>query len=226
MNFILAFDTTAENLSIALSDGQKIIDQFIHPRKLAPAETILNSMEFFLTRNNIKLEEIDKFLTLNGPASFIRIRVGITVAKALSFLFPNAEFYTINYFEIYNYLFFQEFSQHSLSEKNKKITILYGYGDIFYVEFLKEKIEFQKSMKLNEVQDFLGKNNIDCILCDSKSEKFLLNLNKSIDIFNIENRIKNYSEILIQTFLSFEERGKILEPFYLMTPIFRKINSS
>ena len=225
MNFALAFDTTAANLSLSLALNGKIIDKFINPRKLSPAETILNSVEFFLLKNNLKLEEISQFFVVNGPASFIRIRISITVAKALAFLFQNAKFYTINYFEIYHYLFNKDFP----SIINKKMIILYGYGDIFYVEFSdhsQNETSFQKAMKASEIKDFIQNNKINCLICDEKSTNTFLNLDTTIKIIDLSKKIENLSEIAMMTFFNLSSKEQDLEPFYLITPIFRKVNSN
>jgi tRNA threonylcarbamoyl adenosine modification protein YeaZ len=223
MNLILTFDTTGENLSICLAEDEEIIDKFIHPRKMAPAETILNSLEFFLLRNDLTFESISQFLIINGPASFIRIRIGLAVAKALAFLFSNsAKFYTIDCFQIYNYLFNQKFSDQTFQNK---LIILYGYGDIFYVENSNSKNEiiFQKAMKLNEIQNFIKENVANYLLCDKKSTEFFFDLN-AIDLSaEIE---ESFSEIATEAFFSSKKKNETLEPFYLIDPVFRKMKEN
>ena len=226
MSYILAFDVTNENLSISLANQNKnkdeskdkIIDTFIHPRKFSPTETIMNSLEFFFVKNNLKFEQIDSFLVVNGPASFIRIRIAMTIAKALSFVLSKAKFYTINIFEIYNFL---------IKEKNfinkNQLIVLYGYGNIFYIEYLNS----QQAIKSEEILKLIEDNQIENIFCDEKSAKILSNLisKNSTLLHNFETNMECFSKLAINVFLkNSKERAKeSLEPFYLMTPTFRKI---
>ena len=223
MTYILAFDVTNENLSISLAyqnkNDQELIDTFIHPRKLSPAETILNSLEFFLMKNNLSFEQIDSFLVVNGPASFIRIRIALTIAKGLSFVFSKAKFYTIHIFEIYNHLIKQK---NFITNNDNQLIILYGYGDIFYTEYLNE----QKAMKFQEILKLIESHSIENIFCDGKSTKTFSNLafQKQINIFDLETNTECLSKLAIHTFLKDSKSKKEnLEPFYLITPSFRKM---
>jgi len=217
---MLSIDTTFDNVSIAFSKDASTIDSFINLKKLSSAEVILTSLNFFLLKNNLSFDNIDEFVFTNGPASFIKIRIGITVAKALSFLLKNAKFYTINHFQIYDFLIKKEIPANA----KHQFIALYGYGDIFYCQYSQNGvIIFQKALKLHEIYDFLMKNNVDCVVCDGKFSEFEEKNNINIKIYNFSNKIDNCAEIALRAFQNLEEKNEKIEPFYLITPIFKTI---
>ncbi len=79
---ILAVDTSTKHLSLAVSDG----DRVIAVRNVAPRKDFSMSITFdierVLAKANVRLGELDGFVTGLGPGSFTSLRVGLSMIKA------------------------------------------------------------------------------------------------------------------------------------------------
>ena len=81
---ILSMTTATNHLSVALTDGQKVIaekneeDQRNHSEHLDPMITAI------LKENKLKLADLDRFAVAQGPGSYTGLRIGITTAKMFS----------------------------------------------------------------------------------------------------------------------------------------------
>ncbi|MCL2294747.1 MAG: tRNA (adenosine(37)-N6)-threonylcarbamoyltransferase complex dimerization subunit type 1 TsaB [Spirochaetes bacterium] len=81
---ILAFDTSTENLGIALKTGNNVYtialnESLKHSEKLLPfAETLLQAA-------GIKAENINLVVCSKGPGSFTGLRIGMATAKGIAF---------------------------------------------------------------------------------------------------------------------------------------------
>ena len=77
---ILSITTATNHLSVALNDGDKIVekneeDHRNHSEHLDP---LINEL---LKENNLTLKDIDRFAVAEGPGSYTGLRIGITTAK-------------------------------------------------------------------------------------------------------------------------------------------------
>ena len=70
---ILSITTATNHLSVALNDGDKIVEK--NEEHLDPLITEL------LKENNLTLKDIDRFAVAEGPGSYTGLRIGITTAK-------------------------------------------------------------------------------------------------------------------------------------------------
>jgi tRNA threonylcarbamoyladenosine biosynthesis protein TsaB len=80
----LAVDTSAEIGSIALVDGETILEQ---ARLLAPGgfgQTLFGELESLLARQRVRLADIDLYAAASGPGSFTGVRVGLAAIKGLA----------------------------------------------------------------------------------------------------------------------------------------------
>ncbi len=81
---ILAFDTSGETCSVALSLGQTILQNIEHqPRK--QAESLLPMMNTLLAEAGVSLKQVDGIALTRGPGAFTGVRIGIGVAQGLSY---------------------------------------------------------------------------------------------------------------------------------------------
>lgn len=80
----LLIDTSTSNLTVSITSNQDII--YIHQETILSdmSSKILPIIDNGLKCCNLKLENIDKIFVVNGPGSFTGIRVGVTVAKTIS----------------------------------------------------------------------------------------------------------------------------------------------
>jgi len=81
---ILAIDTTSQLGSIAITDGERVIEEVV----LQPGDgfdhVLFGEIENLLARNNLKLADIDGFASASGPGTFTGVRVGLTAVKGLA----------------------------------------------------------------------------------------------------------------------------------------------
>ena len=81
---ILAIDTTSRLGSIAITDGERVVEEVV----LEPGDgfdhVLFGEIESLLARNNLKLAAIDGFASASGPGTFTGVRVGLTAVKGLA----------------------------------------------------------------------------------------------------------------------------------------------
>lgn len=80
---ILAFDTTSNSVSVAISEGERILSYNEELRPSMQAETVVPIIEDTLKEAKLSYNEIDYLAVTNGPGSFTGIRIGLSVAKAI-----------------------------------------------------------------------------------------------------------------------------------------------
>ncbi|WP_340619878.1 tRNA (adenosine(37)-N6)-threonylcarbamoyltransferase complex dimerization subunit type 1 TsaB [Xenorhabdus siamensis] len=80
---ILAIDTATEACSVALWNDGRIEAQFeISPRE--HTQRILPMVEAILSKNDIKLQQLDALAFGQGPGSFTGVRIGVGIAQGLA----------------------------------------------------------------------------------------------------------------------------------------------
>ena len=84
MSWLLAVDTTAEFGSIALLRDDAIIEEMPLRAPDGFGHVIFGALEAFLTRHQLRPEDIACFAGATGPGSFTGVRVGLTVVKGLA----------------------------------------------------------------------------------------------------------------------------------------------
>jgi tRNA threonylcarbamoyladenosine biosynthesis protein TsaB len=79
----LKIDTSEQNqIEVILEiDGK---EKIIKEKFLKGSEILLPSINKLLTENNLKIEDVNKVFVKRGPGSYTGIRVGLSVANALS----------------------------------------------------------------------------------------------------------------------------------------------
>ena len=81
---ILAIDTTGETGSIALLQGDAVIEEVALESPDGFAHVLFSSIEALLARHALTVHDIDLFASASGPGSFTGVRVGLTAAKGLA----------------------------------------------------------------------------------------------------------------------------------------------
>lgn len=77
-------DTSSSFLYTAVLEDDTIVDEIKERLDKDLSTLALPHINKMFERNNIKMEEIDKIIVVNGPGSFTGIRIGLTIAKTLS----------------------------------------------------------------------------------------------------------------------------------------------
>lgn len=78
---ILYIDTSSNYLYTAIVEDTKLLAEIKKEFGHSLSEEALPEIVSMFENTNIKPEEIDKIIVINGPGSFTGIRIGITIAK-------------------------------------------------------------------------------------------------------------------------------------------------
>ena len=81
---ILYIDTSSSYLYTAIVEDNKLLGEVKEEFGQSLSEVALPKIVSVFTNNDIKPEQIDKIIVVNGPGSFTGIRIGITIAKVYS----------------------------------------------------------------------------------------------------------------------------------------------
>jgi tRNA threonylcarbamoyladenosine biosynthesis protein TsaB len=81
---ILSIDTTSEFGSIALTEGERTIDEILLHSPDGFGHILYGRLEQLLLRNGVSIQQIDCFAAASGPGSFTGVRVGLTAVKGLA----------------------------------------------------------------------------------------------------------------------------------------------
>ncbi len=81
---VLAIDTTSEFGSIALAEGDRVLEEVALHSPDGFAHVLFAEIEQLLARHNFKIRDVEGFAAAAGPGSFTGVRVGLTAAKGLA----------------------------------------------------------------------------------------------------------------------------------------------
>lgn len=81
---ILALDTTHVVGSLALVDGERVVEEVTLTASEGFAQQIFQAIGALLERHQLALAELDGIAVANGPGSFTGVRTGLTAAKGLA----------------------------------------------------------------------------------------------------------------------------------------------
>jgi tRNA threonylcarbamoyladenosine biosynthesis protein TsaB len=81
---ILAADTSASLLSVALLRDEVLIAAVMLEGKGSRNEKLLPAIDWLLAENNIDRHEVDLFATTRGPGSFTGVRIGLATLQGMA----------------------------------------------------------------------------------------------------------------------------------------------
>lgn len=81
---ILAIDTASKICSVAILENDELIDEINLDNGLTHSENLMPILAEILTKNQLKLADIDLLSCCTGPGSFTGIRIGVATVKALA----------------------------------------------------------------------------------------------------------------------------------------------
>lgn len=163
---LLSIDTTTKKASVSIKTNCNILTKEIE-NEITHSEKLLPLIDYLLKENNLKIENIDKYLVLNGPGSFTGIRISLATIKAFSQIF-NKEIFSISSCEALAYLGYKA------SQKKYVLSIIDAKNDRVYFNLYKfnninEKIQIFPLLTIqneyiqdciNIINNFKEKNNI------------------------------------------------------------------
>lgn len=81
--WLLAIDTSTEQIGIALTDGERMVELSV-PGGRAQTQGLLSAIDWLLQRRGMSTNMIGATAVAIGPGSFTGLRVGLSVAKGLA----------------------------------------------------------------------------------------------------------------------------------------------
>ena len=81
---ILLIDTSTSHVTVSIVEDNEVLYNFQDNIMSDMSSKIMLILDETLKKSNIKLNDIDKIMVVNGPGSFTGIRVGVTVAKTIA----------------------------------------------------------------------------------------------------------------------------------------------
>ena len=79
---ILCIDTSSKFCNVAILENTKLIEKTQLNNGLTHSESLMPEINEILSKNNLKLKNIDLIVVDVGPGSFTGLRIGIATAKA------------------------------------------------------------------------------------------------------------------------------------------------
>jgi tRNA A37 threonylcarbamoyladenosine modification protein TsaB len=158
---ILTIDTTGNRVFGILQESSRVIDRFISDTDNSHAELLLVLIESFLRKNNILYRSVDCFSIVNGPGSFVGLKVSVAFAKAVKCILPSTKIMLNSIFQILS--FSREYDFVVLEANSDNLYISDSEQNYFY----RGKKEFFDSFKRKKriitnshnVMDFLKSSN-------------------------------------------------------------------
>ena len=81
---ILAIDTTSEFGSVALIDGDRVVEELPFDSPDGFGHVLYGHLEQLLARHGVSVGDVQCFAAASGPGSFTGVRVGLTAVKGLA----------------------------------------------------------------------------------------------------------------------------------------------
>ncbi len=81
---ILAFETSAKAVSVALLQEDKLLAESYQNTGLTHSQTLMVMAQDLLKQCDVKISDLDAIAVANGPGSFTGVRIGAAAAKGLS----------------------------------------------------------------------------------------------------------------------------------------------
>ena len=144
---ILAFDTTNDTASVAISEDQNILANIEELRPSMQAERLLPMIKEALEYSKLSYEDIDYLAVSSGPGSFTGIRIGLAAAKGL-LLGTKIQGTVVSNFEVTH---FRAMSQ--VKEYDKIIVILNAYRNQLYMQIFDRKNTIETLPLLIDYED-------------------------------------------------------------------------
>lgn len=82
----LFIDSSRKSLSVALASDNKLLFVSNVNSYSKHSNFLMSEIQNVLSKSNLNIYDIDNIVVLNGPGSFTGIRVGVTIAKTLSWV--------------------------------------------------------------------------------------------------------------------------------------------
>ena len=185
---ILSIDTTTKTASVALKIDNKIFKKDID-NEITHSEKLLPLIHNILKEQNLNINNIDKYIVLNGPGSFTGIRIGLATIKAFTMV-NKKEIISMSSLEA---IALSTYIKLNTNEKKYVLSLIDARNDRVYYGLFKIYKENNKIYIQNE-----------CVLNNDLIENalnYLLDLKlKDNDIIIAGNCINNFKDLILKKF--------------------------
>ena len=207
--YILALDSAANSLSIALSHHNKIIGEETIAPSSNQSEILIPKVQEMLEQNNLYYEDLGLITTTNGPGSFTGSRIALTAARMIR-LSTQIPIIILNSCQVIAFKHREKLKDYS----QIFVALDARSNEIFYAsyksndEIISTKIMPQIT-KINNIQEILPKKTF--YLCGSGAT--LLNLEQENDQLEAK-----YMCQLARELHEKNHQNTDLNPLYLRSP--------
>ncbi len=141
---ILSIDTFSDTLGISLLDNEKLIYRESVYRAKPFSELIVDRLDRAFKYFSFKKENLEKIVVNKGPGSFTSLRVGITVAKSIS--------YALN-IKIYTYISLDAMAFKYRFFTGKIISVINaGKGELYRREYISDGLSIEPVSEISLVK--------------------------------------------------------------------------
>ncbi|UOE94375.1 tRNA (adenosine(37)-N6)-threonylcarbamoyltransferase complex dimerization subunit type 1 TsaB [Alkalihalobacillus sp. LMS39] len=81
---VLAIDTSTYVMGVAITDGDKVLGEYITNIKKNHSIRLMPAIELLMKEVGITAKELDKIVVAQGPGSYTGVRIAVTTAKTLA----------------------------------------------------------------------------------------------------------------------------------------------
>lgn len=177
----LFIDSSRKSLSVALANSNELLFVSNVNSYSKHSNYLMKEIINILNKANLSINDVDSVVVLNGPGSFTGVRVGVTIAKTISWVLSksiyqlttlkalranvddeivicvvydkDAASYVGIYSDSKNYEDYLSLGDERLRIKNKKITIV-CMEDNPYINHLKELLSAYNEVKIKIIDDY------------------------------------------------------------------------
>ncbi len=218
---ILGIDTTTKSASCSIYNNSKYYTKSIS-NEITHSEKLLPIIHETLKENNLTLDNIDMFATINGPGSFTGIRIGLATIKAFAQV-KEIDIFSISSIDLISYVAFRNSDENEkyilslIDARNNRVY--YGLNKLIKND---GKICIEKVMDVNNdlIEDAL--KNIDykdMIIAGDCVDKFKDILSPiSNNLFNLYPT----TEDLIQCYLEIENSNNYMYNAYNLDALYAR----
>ena len=151
--YTLFIDTHYKDILIIIFKDNELLDRIvINDVKSTSIET-MPAVEKIISKNNLKINDINKIAVVKGPGSFTSVRLGITIAKTLAFSL-NIPIVTLTSIDLIG-LNLDKSSYVGVKENNGTFVSFYEPGKNNEINYMKKALyeEFKENNKVIEEKD-------------------------------------------------------------------------
>lgn len=181
-NIILSIESSSNLCGVALSNNSKLIDNISIYQKNIHDIVLAKNIKNILERNNLTIHNLDAVAIASGPGSFTGLRVGVSLAKALTFD-NSPKLIAIPSTLIWAY---------SHKNMNKNISVMIkSHGPFYYYHKFDKNLNELNQVSLIDTDEFDFKEIENDIKVGEYPENIIINNSKQ-EIINLVELAKQF----------------------------------